>query len=122
VLQLDVIVYGDRAVEQDDDARDEISGDLLQAETEADAECTAENGKRRQIDPHYLQQQEEDHDEDRDLEQLGDDLARADIERRLVADDPLPGRIRNAAEPEQDDAEEQRPSDRVGGKPYVADV
>ena len=46
----DRVADADRAVEQDDEARNVVGGDLLQAEAEADAERAAEHRQRGQID------------------------------------------------------------------------
>ena len=101
VFELDVVVDRHRPIQQDDDPRDEVRGDRLQAETQADAHCAAEHGQRRQVDAHHLQEQQEHDRDDRHLEGLRGHLPRALIELLLAADDVLAGAVREAAQPEQ---------------------
>src|SRR5690606_16051577 len=103
-------------------ARDEVRRDLLEPEAQANAERAAEHGERRQVDPHDLQQQQEDQHEQADLEQLRDDLAGARVELRLTADDAFAGAARQAAEPEEQHAEEHRSRNRVRRQPDIADL
>ena len=58
-------------LQQQNDARDEVGGDLLQAETDPHANRSTDHGKRGQADPHDVHQQQKGHaknDEFRDLD------------------------------------------------------
>ena len=48
----DYVAGLDRAIHQEDHAAEQVGEDLLQAEAETDAECTAEHGQCGQIDAH----------------------------------------------------------------------
>ena len=47
---LDPVALADRAFDQQDDARDEVRHDGLQAETDTDRQGTGDDGKTRQVD------------------------------------------------------------------------
>ena len=122
IFQLDVVANGDRLVEQDDDAGDEIRSDRLKPEAQPDTNRPAKDRQCGEIDADDLQQQQGNHHKEHDLEKLRRQLAGACIKLLPRPDDPLAGRVRNAPDIEKDRAENYCPHDRVSGDIDVAQL
>jgi hypothetical protein len=56
---LDAVAHLDGPLEEDDDARDEVVGDGLQAEADAHGERAGDDRERRQVDAHGLKHHEQ---------------------------------------------------------------
>jgi hypothetical protein len=59
--KVDDVAGFDRLVEKDDDARDKVGHDLLQAEAEADTDRAGENGKACEVNANRLEADEKSH-------------------------------------------------------------
>ena len=62
----------DRAVDQNDEPRDVVRGDLLQSEAKADAQSTAEDGEHRKVDAHRSESEDDGEDHEEDVNHPGD--------------------------------------------------
>ena len=59
LAERDEVAGFDRLLEREDDAADEVVGDALQAEADADAEHAGEDRQRAQVEPGHLQDDDE---------------------------------------------------------------
>ena len=115
----DPIADRDRAFRQDDEAADEIARDILQAETDADANRAGKNGQRLEVDAGVLQDDENADDED----EVGGDLRDRVLERAIepavdeetVEEKTL--RPRGKPKDQEEEADEKENLERLIGTP-----
>ena len=86
--------------QQKDHARDKIRGDLLQAEPQAHANGTPQNGQRGQGHAHDVHQHKESHAKDRDLGRFHRKLARGGAHLVLFLDELAGLLVGPSAKPE----------------------
>src|SRR2546430_35425 len=70
----------DRSLRQNDQTADEITGDVLQAETDAYANCACKNRQRSQMNTRVLQDNENANHEDDVAENLGNGVLERTVE------------------------------------------
>ena len=88
---LDAVSDLDRPLEQDDEPAEEVAHDVLQAETESDADGAHQHVQRRQIDPGALQDHERTERDDPVAHDGAERLPHADVEaaaRQHFVDEP----------------------------------
>ena len=103
IVEFDVVADAQRALEQDDQSRDEIVDDRLQAKTDTDREGARDERKVGEVEADRGQCDQQGHEDDRVMRQAADR-----IECSLPTDLLF---IRNAANRDTD-AARQRPADR----------
>lgn len=122
VGQLDQVVLFHRTLQQQDEAADEVRGDLLQAEAEAYAQRTAEDGERRQVQADHVEGDQAGKNVDRDLEHLGDQDARGRAHAVEPAQPLLDEIGQDRRRPEHQGQYEAAAEQRIGADAHVADL
>ena len=120
-LQLDEVAHFNRFLDQDDDPRYEVREDRLQAEADADAECTGEDGQRAQVHTHGLQRNRNRDHHQEDVRHLPQQARHGRVQ---LVGRPQP-RLRrgagHAAHPERDDGNRHAGQDTPGRDRALAD-
>ena len=121
IADRDDVARLDRLVHEQDHAADEIGHDLLQAETQADAERPGEDRERREIDsgrPHHDQDRES---HQREAQQLADE----NPQRRRQVGRALHAAVEKIADggrhPHREDEQQDRLEDQQGRHAQAAD-
>jgi hypothetical protein len=107
---------------EEDDARDEVGGDLLQAKADADTQRTAKDGDGGQVDAHDRHQEQEGGAEDGDFGGLDRQFAGGGAEVGLRLDVASGLAVRPGAEPEQAAPRRSGRGSGQGGELDVAEV
>src|SRR4029450_10134677 len=76
----DAISNRDRSLRQNNQAADEIAGDVLQTETHTDSDRTGENSQRGKVNPRVFQDNEDANDQDDIADHLRDRVLEGTIE------------------------------------------
>ena len=101
IVEFDVIANRRLPFEQQNDTRDVIRCNLLQAEAEAHTNCTPKNGERGERHAHDVHQQEERDAEDDQLRRFRSELPRGGAHLFLFVNVGGGLVVRPAAQPEQ---------------------
>ena len=102
----DAVADGDRPFGQNDQAADEIAGDVLQTEADADADRAGENGERAEMNAGVLEHDEDADDQDEVADDLRDGVLQGAIEPAVDEEAIEKKTLRARRDPE--DGDQQR--------------
>src|SRR6056297_3230463 len=122
VIEHDIVAHGGLALQQQDHAGDEIGGDLLQPEADADAERAAEDGDGGEVDAHDRHQEQEGCAENGDLAGLHREFAGGGAQVFLFTDELFGLAVGPAAKPEEERARDRATNERERREADIAEI
>lgn len=117
ISDFDSIADFDRTLKEQDNAADQVVGDVLKAETDSNSECTGQNGQRAEIDAGRLQDDDQPHCDNHVADDRTDRISDTDVHsagRKQFGDDPGPELSRDDEQQDRQHREVDQGAERDG--------